>query len=112
MFAGEGKPLVLLPALAELIVDKLPSTPSRTRPFGLLARATAAALACAALARRTDEDVAGTALLGVTGALASAYIGAAYRSAIAGAHIPDFPAALLEDVIAYATAFRCAYAEG
>src|SRR5580704_6937220 len=76
MFAGEGKPLVLLPALAELTIDKLPSTPSRTRPFGLLARAVAAALACAALAQRTDEDAMVLVPLGITGALVAAYIGA------------------------------------
>jgi uncharacterized membrane protein len=35
--------LLVLGAIGEIVVDKLPATPSRTRPFGLLARSGAAA---------------------------------------------------------------------
>ena len=108
MFAGEGNVVVVVAALCELVVDKLPSTPPRTRPFGLLARALAAGFACAALARRTDEDTAFPVLFGVCGALGAAYLGTAYRGAVARAHVPDFPAALLEDALAYAAAFHFA----
>jgi uncharacterized membrane protein len=80
-------------------------TPPRTRPIGLLARGLAAGLACARFARSRREDVATAVLLGATGALVSAYAGAAYRAAVARAHLPDFPAALLEDAVAYTLAF-------
>jgi len=100
--------IVVVAALGELILDKLPSTPSRTRPFGLLARALAAGFACAEFARRAEEDSARSVLLGIAGALCTAYIGAAYRGAVARAHIPNLPAALLEDGLAYATAFHFA----
>lgn len=109
MFGGEGNAVVLLAALGELIVDKLPGTGPRTHPIGLLARTVAAATACSALAKRGDDDPLLCALLGVGGALAAAYLGTAYRGAVARAKLPDFPAALLEDAVAYATAFRLAY---
>jgi uncharacterized membrane protein len=109
MFGGEGNAVVLLAALGELIVDKLPRTGARTHPVGLLARTVAAATACSALAKRSDDDPLACAALGVAGALAAAFLGVAYRGAVARAKLPDFPAALLEDVVAYTTAFRLAY---
>ncbi len=85
-----GGALLLVGAFGELVVDKLPSTPSRTRPFGLVARSIASALAAGAYAKRSGEDPAIGGLLGVTGALASAYLGAAYRGAMARTGSPRF----------------------
>jgi uncharacterized membrane protein len=100
-----GGALLLVGAFAELVVDKLPSTPSRTQPVGLTARSIAAALAAGTYAKRAGDDPAIGGLLGVTGALAAAYLGAAYRGATARAGIPDLLCALLEDTVAYTTAF-------
>lgn len=99
---------LVLGALAELVVDKLPATPSRTRPAGLLARSAAAAFAGGTIARRAGDDAATGAVIGVAGALASAYLGVAYRGAVARAGLPDLPAALLEDAVAYTKAFSLA----
>jgi len=100
-----GGALLLVGAFGELVVDKLPATPSRTRPFGLIARSIAAALAAGAYAKRNGDDPAIGGLLGVTGALASAYLGAGYRGAMARTGIPDVVCALIEDTVAYSTAF-------
>lgn len=101
--------LLVFGAIGELIVDKLPATPSRTRPVGLLARSVAAAFAAGAVAAREGDDAATGAVIGVAGALASAFLGAAYRGAAARSGIPDLPVALLEDIVAYATAFSLAH---
>jgi uncharacterized membrane protein len=101
--------LLVLGAVGELVVDKLPATPSRTRPIGLIGRSIAAAAAAGAYAARNGGHAATGGILGAAGALASAYLGAAYRSAVATAGIPDFPAALFEDTVAYMTAFSLAH---
>src|ERR1700750_3332497 len=70
----EGTPLAFLmaqPALwiftflaiAELIADKLPKTPARTAPVGLIARAVTGGLCGAALAASGAKSVAAGALL-------------------------------------------------
>jgi uncharacterized membrane protein len=59
-------------ALGELVVDKLPSTASRTKPVGLIARSLAGALSGAAVAAAGAQSIA-QALCGrrvITGAFA------------------------------------------
>lgn len=94
--------------LGELIVDKLPATPVRTRPAGLLARAVGAACAAGALASRNGLSFSAGAAIGIGGALAAAYAGAAYRAAAAETGVPDHVAAALEDLAAYALALAMA----
>jgi uncharacterized membrane protein len=94
---------VLVGALGEYIVDLLPSTPSRTRPFGLAARAAAAAFTAGALAE-LDEERWLCAAFGVAGAMGSAFAGRAYRTEAARRNVPDVIAALLEDGVAIALA--------
>jgi uncharacterized membrane protein len=94
---------VLLGALSEYVVDVLPSTPSRTRPFGLAARAVSAALAAASLAGDDDERLT-CAGYGVAAAMTAAFAGRAYRSEAAKLHIPNVLAGLLEDGVAIAVA--------
>jgi uncharacterized membrane protein len=92
----------LLPLLAigELIVDKLPTTPSRTLPPALAARAVAGAVAGAAVAELYDSNPWLGGGLGIVGAVGTAYIGRAYRELCHKRHIPDFVAAILEDAAA------------
>ncbi|HEY5349271.1 MAG TPA: hypothetical protein VIJ64_06055 [Candidatus Lustribacter sp.] len=91
-------------ALGELIADKLPSTPARTMPLGLAARAIAGGVAGASLA-----DAAGdrwiAAACAVSGAMLTAYAGVAYRRETAKRNMSPFIAALLEDGAAIALAW-------
>jgi uncharacterized membrane protein len=87
-------------AIGELIVDKLPMTPSRTLPPSLAARAVAGAVAGAAVAELYDANPWLGGGLGIIGAVGTAYIGHAYRGLCHKRQIPDFVAAVLEDVAA------------
>lgn len=85
-------------ALAELVSDQLPSTPSRKVPVQFVTRVVVGAVCGAALA-----GVPGAAL-GALGAVAGTLGGAAMRARLAAAFGRDLPAALLEDVVAIAGA--------
>jgi uncharacterized membrane protein len=92
-------------AIAELISDKLPKTPSRKAPIGFGARIVSGALCGAALGTRTDALIGGL-LAGVLGAIAGALGGYEFRVRLAkaiGGH--DLPVALLEDAIAICAAY-------
>ena len=93
-------------ALGEYVVDKLPATPSRTKPLGLAARAIAAALAGGSIAGE-DERLLG-AVCGVAGAMAAAYLGVAYREVCAERGLSPVASALAEDGLAMALAWSVA----
>jgi len=95
--------LVTVLALAELVADKLPTTPSRKAPVGFGARIVSAALCGGALGAASGAIFIGF-LLGGIGAVIGTLGGAALRTRLAQAFGKDFPAALLEDVLAIATA--------
>ena len=86
-------------ALGELIVDKLPSTPSRKAPPSFIFRIVSGAFSGAAIGVSR-----GSLLLGIVGGAIGAVIGtlggAAARSALAKIIGKDLPAALLEDAVA------------
>jgi uncharacterized membrane protein len=82
----------------ELVSDKLPKTPSRKVPVQFGARLLMGGLAGAAVTA-THGLLIG-ALLGIVGAIAGTFGGAAARSALAGAFGRDLPAALTEDFVA------------
>lgn len=86
-------------AIAELIADKLPRTPSRKAPPGLIARILMGALCGAAFGAIRDELVFG-AIAGVAGALVGTFGGYELRARLARAIGKDLPAAILEDAIA------------
>ena len=86
-------------AVSELVADKLPKTPSRKRPLGVGARIVAGALCGGALAAAHGALVVGAAL-GVAGAVVGTLAGAGARAALARKLGKDFPAALIEDVVA------------
>ena len=96
-------------ALSELVIDKLPSTPSRTQPGAIAARAASGALAGAALG--AGRPVAGlAALAGAVGAGAGTLIGHALRMRLAKAAGKDWPVALTEDALAGGGALLAALA--
>ena len=87
-------------ALGELVVDKLPKTPSRKAPPGFIARIVTGGASGAALGASKQALTLGL-IAGVIGAVAGTLGAAEFRSrlvkAIGG---KDLPIALLEDAIA------------
>ncbi|WP_329129538.1 hypothetical protein OG552_03695 [Streptomyces sp. NBC_01476] len=94
-------------ALGELAADKLPTTPSRLSPAGLVPRIALGAFAAAALTRRSRSGLPLPAALatGAAAAFAGSHAGACWRRATAGRGLPDWPAALAEDATAVALAW-------
>ena len=90
-------------ALFEFVSDKLPKTPSRKVPVQFGARILMGGLAGAAVGASAGLLPIGVGL-GIIGAVAGTYGGAAARGALAGAFGRDLPAALLEDLVAVAGA--------
>jgi uncharacterized membrane protein len=87
-------------AIAELITDKLPKTPSRKAPPGFIARILSGALCGAALCA-ANQAVAGGLVAGAVGAVAGTLGGYEFRVRLVRAMGgKDLPIALLEDVIA------------
>jgi uncharacterized membrane protein len=99
--AGVRRQLVAGVALAgELVGDKLPQTPRRDTPRGLIGRG-GSSLGCGAtLARRRGEAVVPVALAALVGGAAGLYGGVRWRTEYADRlGVPPLVAALLEDVV-------------
>jgi uncharacterized membrane protein len=90
-------------AVAELVTDQLPSTPSRTVPVQFATRILSGAITGAALGIVAGSLVIG-AVLGAVGAVIGTLGGRAARAALATKFGNDRPAALLEDAVAIAAA--------
>ena len=111
-FAGSkltliGHPVTLviftLLALIELIADKLPNTPARTAPLGLIARIVFGCLCSVAIAASVGGSLLVAAIVGAIGALVGAYAGYNVRRVLVlRAHCRGFGVALAEDLIAIA----------
>lgn len=86
-------------ALAELVADQLPSTPSRKVPVQFGARLASGAFAGAVLGAAAGASVVGL-VAGVIGAFAGTHGGAAGRARLARHFGRDRPAALTEDAVA------------
>jgi uncharacterized membrane protein len=92
-------------AIAELIADKLPSTPSRTAPVGLIARFLCGALSGACVGVSAGQAPTFGAIFGAAGGLAGAFAGYQWRTGLVKAlKVQDFVIALLEDAIAIGAA--------
>jgi len=93
-------------ALAELVGDKLPSVPARTRPLGLIARVVSGALVVSS--RRGRKVAAGGRVLGAATAVAAAFIGQRGRLALTrllgGGALANAFAGVIEDAAAIALA--------
>ena len=87
----------------ELVMDKLPSTPSRMEPPGLAGRATFAALAGAVIARGADQPQPFQVLVASAASLASATVCHALRVALEE-RLPSCAVAAGEDGLALALA--------
>ena len=90
-------------ALAELVADKLPRTPSRKAPAGFGARLVFGALSGAAVGAARGA-LAGGLVAGAAGAVAGTLGGYEARRRLALAAGKDLPIALLEDLVAIALA--------
>lgn len=86
-------------ALAELVTDQLPSTPSRKVPQQFGARLISGAFAGAVIGTAGSALAVGL-VAGVVGAVIGTYGGAEVRARLAGLFGSDLPAALIEDAVA------------
>jgi uncharacterized membrane protein len=88
-------------ALVELVADKLPSTPRRTKPVGLIARIVLGGLSGAGVAVSGAQSIVLGAVLGAVGGVAGAFAGYQVRTRLVKAlEVPDLVVALLEDAVA------------
>lgn len=83
----------------ELVMDKLPTTPSRLSPPALGGRIAAGSGAAFVVARRLGDDPIPAAVIGGLSAIAASYAGHAYR-VWASKQVPPIAAALVEDAVA------------
>jgi uncharacterized membrane protein len=87
-------------AAGEMVGDKLPFVPPRTRPAPLIGRAAFAALGCAAVARSRGTSVASAAVIGAIAAVGSAALATNLRRVVTThLRVPDFLVGLAEDGI-------------
>jgi uncharacterized membrane protein len=106
-FMGSTVAIVLftLLAIAELVTDQLPSTSSRLKPVGLIARIILGGLSGASVAASGAQSIALGAVLGMAGGIAGAFAGYEARTRLVKAlKVPDLVIALLEDAVAIAGA--------
>ena len=88
-------------AITEIIVDKLPNTPNRTAPLGLIARIVTGGLTGACVSLGGGRSALVGAALGVTGGIVGCFGGYQVRARLVKSlRLPDFNIALLEDLIA------------
>jgi len=93
-------------ALVELVADKLPSTPSRLKPPGLIARIVLGGLSGAGVAVTGAQSIVLGAVLGGVGGIAGAFAGYEVRTRLVKAlEVPDLVVALLEDSVAIGGAY-------
>jgi uncharacterized membrane protein len=93
--------VLTLLALAELVADQLPSTPSRTAPAGLIARIVLGGLSGAAVAAAGGQSAVVGLVAGAAGGVSGAFAGYSVRTRLVRAlNLPDFVIACLEDAVA------------
>jgi uncharacterized membrane protein len=90
-------------SVLELTADKLPNTPARTAPIGLIARFFLGGACGLGLATSAGVSLGFSVVLASIGALVGAFVGYhSRRLVVSKAHVPDFAVAIVEDVIAIA----------
>ena len=100
-------------ALGELVGDKLPFTPHRTRPGPFGARLLSGALSGGALAAGAGGPLAGGAIAGALGAVVGTLGGYRARTGLVRAlGTPDYVVAVTEDLIAVGGAILLVLAAG
>ena len=91
-------------ALAELVTDQLPTTPSRTVPVQFGTRILTGGLSGGAIGAAYAQLPAGV-IAGVIGAVIGTLGGRTFRARLAASFGSDRPAALIEDAVAIGGAF-------
>jgi uncharacterized membrane protein len=102
---GSLPTVVILTALAvaELVADKLPRTPNRTSPPGLIARVVTGGVAGACVAAGGGEAVLLGAVVGAIGGASGCFGGYQARKRLVQAlRVPDLYIAVLEDLLCIA----------
>jgi len=90
-------------ALVEYIVDKLPKTPARTKPPGLIARIVFGGLCGSCVAAAGSETAVLGAMLGAIGGIVGCFGGYQARTRLVKAlGVKDFYVAVVEDLVAIA----------
>lgn len=88
-------------AAAEIVNDKLPKTPPRTAPVGLVARIVMGGFVGACVGTASGQGIAVGAIAAIIGALAGTFGGYHARARLVKAlGSPDFVVAVVEDIIA------------
>jgi len=88
-------------ALGELVADKLPSTPARTKPGPFVGRIVSGAMSGGAIAAGSGGSLAAGAALGAVGAVVGTLVGYNARVRLVPAlKVPDSVVALVEDLVA------------
>jgi uncharacterized membrane protein len=88
-------------ALGELVADKLPNTPARTRPGPFIARIVSGAMSGGAITAGAGGSLVVGAVLGALGAVAGLLAGYNARVRLVPAlKVPDSVVALMEDLVA------------
>jgi uncharacterized membrane protein len=95
--------LLVAAAAGELVVDKLPNTPSRLEPAGLAGRLVLGATAAGLFARTRREPWLPAAAIGAASAIVAAKIGHDVRAHL-DQHAPDAAVAVVEDALAFGLA--------
>jgi uncharacterized membrane protein len=87
-------------ALLELTTDKLPKTPSRTAPPGLIGRIVMGGIAGACLATGHGQGAILGILIAIVGVLVGTFAGYQARTrSVKALRVPDFVIALMEDLL-------------
>jgi uncharacterized membrane protein len=90
-------------AIVELVIDKLPQTPNRTSPLGLIARIVMGGLTGACVAAGGGRVIFLGAILGATGGVVGCFGGFRARTGLVKAlGTRDFYVAVIEDLVAIA----------
>jgi len=98
--------ILSLLAITEIIMDKLPNTPNRTAPPGLIARIVTGGLTGACVSVGGGKSAFVGAGLGVLGGIVGCFGGYQIRARLVKSlRQPDFNIALLEDLIAIGGSF-------
>src|SRR5262245_63877674 len=95
--------ILTLLAVVELVADKLPKTPSRTAPLGLIVRIILGGLTGACVAAAGGQGALLGAVIGAVGGIVGCFGGYQARTRLVQAlGMPDIYVALLEDLVAIA----------
>ncbi len=98
--------IISLLAIGELVADKLPSTPNRTKPGPLVGRILTGALSAAALCVAANQSVVAGVLLGGLGGVGGTFAGyQARHRLVTKLHAPDVAIAVAEDLLAIGGGF-------